>query len=117
MESNIVLKKRQIELDLNKNAKILAAVHTHTHTMYCLLANKKHKIRKKYNNKDRTVLNVENTGLSLLAFMQNLRNLSKGTDFFDNILLELMDLYIKRKNKRLNIVNKNYRAGPIINSK
>ena len=93
MESNIVLNKKQIELDSNKNAKTLAAVHTHTHThtMYCLLVNKKYKIRKKYNNKDRTVLKVDNAVLSLLFFMP------KGTGLFRNIFLKLMDLYIKVK--------------------
>ena len=117
MISNIDVKEKINRENFDRNVKTLAAVHTHTHTVYCLLVNKKCIFNNGYNNKDRTVLNVENTGLSLLAFMQNLRKLSKGTVFFDNILLELMDLYIKVKNKKLNIVNKNYRAGPIRSSK
>ena len=42
--------------------------HTHTHTVYCLLENKIDVKKVEYKKKDRTMLKIENIGLSLCVF-------------------------------------------------
>ena len=60
-----VIRKEINNKIFDKNVKSLAAVHTHTHThtVYCLLVNKEN-LNKEHRNKDRTILDFNNIGLS-----------------------------------------------------
>ena len=64
-EKNISVKEKMNNIKFNKNAENLAAVHTHTHTVYCLLENKINVKIGEYINKDRTMIFFYIMGLSL----------------------------------------------------
>ena len=56
--------------NLKGNVKTLAAVHTHTHTVYCLLVNKCNDINYNY-NKGSTMLGFNSIVLSLCVLKTN----------------------------------------------
>ena len=70
MVGTIKLREEKIK-KIKKNAKTRMAVHTHTHTLYCHLENKKARVYKfvKYNKRirDRTIQKYS-IGLSFLCF-------------------------------------------------
>ena len=72
--------------------------HTHTHTVYCLLVNEDNILKIKYENRDRTILNFSNIGLSLSVFYRQI-------SVFD------FAMFLRQKSM-LKEANKKYRANP-----
>ena len=90
---------------INKIAESLAAVHTHTHTLYCLLVkNKNVNNAVNINYKDRTMLFLNSMGLSLFAFVRGstVPKLPKSKGLVGNF-----------QKKKSNLIYIRYRAGPV----